>query len=70
VYNCGRGRIVFATSWNVMCKFSCTKKVNGGIFATYLMFKYGLKCVEKEREGANIFSGIMNIPPTIAQIDK
>jgi hypothetical protein len=34
------------------------------------MFKYGLRCAGEERGGANSFSGIMNIPPTITQIDK
>jgi hypothetical protein len=34
------------------------------------MFKYGLRRVGEETKGTNIFSGIMNIPPTIAQTEK
>jgi hypothetical protein len=40
------------------------------MFDSKVKFTYGMRCLEKGREGANVFCGIKNLPPRIMQFDK
>lgn len=74
VYTVEHYGVVIATILKVVCKFYGHSypfiSSNGGVIDSNLGLASDMRYLGKWREGADIFCGIINLPPPIMRLDK